>query len=102
MARRHETPDIAVAAIEATTQLLEKGSYVEHQKLIDVDVFSVALELHSQPSQRQYSIKLLHAIVSNLSDAILIRDDLARKMISLFESVKYSIFHVSLTKTSFQ
>ena len=85
LAIRHGEPDISVAAIEATTQLIEKGSPFERQKLFKADVFSLALKLHNQRSQRQYSLKLLRAIVSHLSDAILNHDDLAREMISLFE-----------------
>ena len=82
---RNGGPDIDVAAIEATTQLLTKGSPYEHEKLFNAKVFSVALELHDRRSQRQHSLKLLHAIVSHLSHKILADDELAGKMFSLFE-----------------
>ena len=74
-----------MAAIEATTQLVAKGNSFEHQLLFKADVFSVALKLHNERSQRQYSLKLLRAIVSHLSYAILTHDDLAKEMLSLFE-----------------
>ena len=82
---RNGEPVIAVAAIEATTQLLTKGSSFEHQKLLKADVFPVALTLYDRRSQRQHSLKLLRAIISQLSHAILADDGLAREMFSLFE-----------------
>lgn len=74
-----------MAAIEATTQLLEKGSSLERKKLFEAQVFSVALELYDRRSQREQSLKLLYAIVSNLSYEILNDDRLAIEMLSLFE-----------------
>ena len=74
-----------MAAIEATTQLLAKGSSFERKKLLDADVFSVALKLYDRRSQREQSLKLLHAIVLHLSPEILNDDNLAIEMISLFE-----------------
>ena len=82
---RNGDPDIAVAAVEATTQLLAKGSSFELKKLLDADVFSVALTLHDRRSHREQSLKLLYAIVSNLSYEILNDDHLAIEMLSLFE-----------------
>ena len=86
---RNGDPDIVVAAIEATTQLLAKGSSFERKKLFDADVFPVALELHNRRSQREQSLKLLNAIVSHLSYEILNDNHLAIKMLSLFEWVNY-------------
>ena len=85
LATRNGDPDIVVAAIEATTQLLAKGSSFERKKLLDADVFPVALKLYDRRSQREQSLKLLHAIVLHLSHDILNDDNLAIEMISLFE-----------------
>ena len=74
-----------MAAIEATTQLLAKGSPSELMKIFDAGVFPVALKLYDGRSQREQSLKLLHAIVSNLSYEILNDDLLAIDMLSLFE-----------------
>jgi hypothetical protein len=82
---RNGDTDIVVAAIEATTQLLAKGSSFERKKLLDADVFPVALKLYDRRSQREQSLKLLHAIVLHLSHEILNDDNLAIEMISLFE-----------------
>jgi hypothetical protein len=84
-AARNGDPDIVVAAIEATTQLLAKGSSFERKKLLDANVFPVALKLYDRRSQREQSLKLLHAIVLHLSHEILNDDNLAIDMISLFE-----------------
>jgi hypothetical protein len=85
LAVRNGDIDIVVAAIEATTQLLAKGSSYERKKLLDADVFPVALKLYDRRSQREQSLKLLHAIVLHLSHEILNDDNLAIEMISLFE-----------------
>lgn len=85
MAARNGDPDIVAAAIEASTQLLAKGSPYERKKLFDANVFPVALKLHDRRSQREQSLKLLYAIVSHLSYEILDDDHLAIQMLSLFE-----------------
>jgi hypothetical protein len=85
LAVRNGDPLIVVAAIEATTQVLMKGSALELKKLLDADVFIVALKLHDRRSHREHSLKLLYAIVSNLSYEILHDENLAIEMISLFE-----------------
>jgi hypothetical protein len=85
LAARNGDPDIASAAKEATTQLLAKGSPFECKKLLDANVFPVALSLHDRRSQREQLLKLLCAIVMNLSYEILNDDRLAIKMLSLFE-----------------
>jgi hypothetical protein len=82
---RNGDPDIVVAAIEATTLLLAKGSSLERNKLLDANVFSVALTLHNRRSQREQSLKLLHAIVLHLSYEIINDNGLAIEMLSLFE-----------------
>ena len=87
LAVRNGNPEIVVAAIEAATQLLAKGSFFERKKLLDADIFLVALKLYDRRSQREQSLKLLHAIVLHLSPEILNDDDLAIEMISLFEWV---------------
>lgn len=78
---------MGIAAIEATTQLLAKGSSFDHQQLVKAnpDVLTVALRLHNRRSQRQHSLKLLHSIVMHLSYVLLLDDELAREMFSLFE-----------------
>ena len=81
---RKGEPDIAAAAVEATTKLLAKGTSFEHQKLLKGDVFSVALELYNTP-QRQLSLELLRAIISHLSYVLLTYDEFAVDMCSLFE-----------------
>ena len=105
---RNGDPDIlVVAAIEATTQLLAKGSSLERKKLLDADVFPVALKLYDRRSQREQSLKLLHAIVLHLSHEILNDGNLAIQMISLFEWVNcffllishWATFPVTLTFT---
>jgi hypothetical protein len=55
LAARNGDPDIASAAKEATTQLLAKGSPFERKKLLDANVFRVALSLHNRRSQREQS-----------------------------------------------
>lgn len=85
LAVRNGDPDIVVAAIGATTLLLAKGSSFEREKLLDADVFSVALKLYDRRSQREQSLKLLHAIVLHLSYEIINDDNLAIEMLSLFE-----------------
>ena len=82
---RNGDPNIAVAAVEATTQLLVEGSSYELGQLFYADVFSVALTLHNRRSQREQSVKLLCAIVSNLSCEIINDERQAIQMISLFE-----------------
>ena len=100
---RNDNPDIVVAAVEATTgtQLLAKGSSIERKKLLDADVFSVALKLRDRRSQREHSFKLLDAIVRHLSYEILNDDRLAIEMLSLFERVNY-FFPPILTEPLFQ
>ena len=73
-----------MAAVEATTQVLAKGSAFELKKLLDAGVFIAALELHDRRSHREHSLKLLYAIVSNLSYEILHDENLAIEMLSLF------------------
>jgi hypothetical protein len=85
LAVRNGDPDIVVAVIEATTQLLANGSPVERKKLLEADVFPVALKLHNRRSQREQSLKLLLAIISHLSYEIINDDNLAIEMLSLFE-----------------
>ena len=79
--------DVEVAAVEATIQLLSKGGSFEHQQLVKAnpDVLTVALELHDRRSQRQHSLKLLHSIVTHLSYTLLLHEDFAREMFTLFE-----------------
>jgi hypothetical protein len=74
-----------MAAIEATIQLLAKGSSFDRKKLIDAEIFPVALELHDRRSQREHSLKLLHAIILHLSYEILNNQIHAIEMLSLFE-----------------
>jgi hypothetical protein len=76
-----------VAAVDATIQILNKGSPDEHRKLMDAEVFSVAIRLHRNPSRRQLSLKLLYSIISHLSNAIILNDALAEEFFALFESV---------------
>jgi hypothetical protein len=78
---------VEVAAVEATIQLLSKGSSFEHQQLVkaDPDVLTVALALHDRRSQRHHSLKLLQNIVTHLSYMLLLDEELAREMFSLFE-----------------
>ena len=76
---------MVVAAVEAIAQLLSKGGSYEHKKLLEADLFLVALQLHDEGSQRQLSLKLLHCIVMHLSYAIILDDQLARYLFSLFE-----------------
>ena len=92
---RNDNPDIVVAAVEATTQLLAKGSSIERKKLLDADVFSVALKLRDRRSQ------LLDAIDRHLSYEMLNDDRLAIEMLSLFEWVNY-FFPPILTEPLFQ
>ena len=98
---RNDNPDIVVASVEATTQLLANGSSIERKKLLDADVFSVALKLRDRLSQREHSFKLLDAIVRHLSYEILNDDPLANEMLSLFEWVNY-FFPPILTEPLFQ
>jgi hypothetical protein len=79
--------EVAAAAVEATIQLLSKGSSFEHQQLVKAhpDVLTVALELYDRQSQRHHSLKLLQSIVTHLSYTLLLHEELAREMFSLFE-----------------
>jgi hypothetical protein len=76
-----------VAAVDAIIQLLIKGKLDEHRKLMDAEVFSVAIKLHQNPSRRQLSLKLLYSIITHLSHAIILNDTLVEKLLTLFESV---------------
>lgn len=86
---RDEIPEVAIAAIKATTEILTKGNAFQRQKLLKAEVFSEALKLHNQRSHPQHSLGLLHAIIEHLSHELLTDDDLARQMFSLFEWVEY-------------
>jgi hypothetical protein len=79
--------DVSGAAVEATVQLLAKGSSLEHQKLVNAnpDILTVALKFHSRGSRREHSVNLLCAIVTHLTHMLLLHEELARKMFSLFE-----------------
>lgn len=85
MVVRHDRPDVAVAAIKATTEVLTKGSSSEHQKLLQANVFPVALNLHKQQPRLEHLLNLLYAIIKHLSYKLLTDPDLARKMFFLFE-----------------
>ncbi|KAG6832805.1 hypothetical protein H0H92_009424 [Tricholoma furcatifolium] len=88
----HTLPLVArVCAVDAATQLLAKGSSFEHQQLMKADIFIVALKLYDKQSHRQLSLKLLHAIVSHLSYAILQDEELAREMFTLFDDPDTSL-----------
>lgn len=82
---RRGDPILAEAAVEAIIQLLSKGSSYEHKKLMDSQVFQMAMRLHQDPLQRQFSLKLLHSIIPHLSHTIVLVDDLAEHLFSLFE-----------------
>lgn len=73
--------------MDAITQLLSKGSSYEHRKLMEAEVFLVAMRLHQNPSQRLVSLKMLYSIIPHLSHAIILNEVLAEDLFSLFESV---------------
>lgn len=84
---RDGDPSLVIAAVDATTQLLSKGSSYEHKKLMEADVFPIAMKMHENPSQRQLSLKLLYNIVPHLSHAIILNENFAEVLFSLFELV---------------
>jgi hypothetical protein len=84
---RHGDPALVGASVEATIQLLSKGSSYEHTKLMEAGVFLVGMRLHQNPSQRQLSLKLLYSVVPHLSHAIILNEQFAEQLFSLFESV---------------
>jgi hypothetical protein len=90
---RHGEPALAVAAVDAVTQLLSKGSSYEHKKLMEADVFLVAIKLHQNPSQRPLSLKLLYSIIPCLSHVIILNSGPAEELLSLFESVFDIMIH---------
>lgn len=75
------------AAVEAITQLMSKGSSFEHQKLMDANIFSIAVQLHEDPSRRHHTCKLLSAIISHLGHVIVLDERLTRDLFSLFKYV---------------
>lgn len=81
--------DMDIAAVEAISQVLAKGSASEHHCLVQArpDVLTVALNLHDQPSKRQHSLKLLNNLVTHLSYLLLRNEEQARELFSLFEWV---------------
>jgi hypothetical protein len=95
---RHGHPSLVAAAVDATTQLLSKGSSYEHKKLLDADVFPIAMQAHEIPSQRQLSLKLLYSIIPHLSHAIILNETYAEGLFSLFESV---LAYTSQAKSNF-
>jgi hypothetical protein len=90
---RYGNPALVVAAVDAITQLLSKGSFYEHKKLMEAEVFLVAIRLHRNPSQRQLSLKLLYSIVSHLSHALILDEGLAEELLALFESALNSMIY---------
>lgn len=87
ISHRHGKPVLMAAAVEATTQLMSKGSSFEHQKLMDADIFSIAVQLHDGPLSRHQTFKLLSAIISHLGHVIVLDERLTRDLFSLFKYV---------------
>ena len=81
-------PLLVEAAVDAVTDLLCNGSPSEHQKLMQSEVFPLALDLHQTGSQRRLSLKLLHGIIRHLSHGIISDEELTKRLLYLFESVR--------------
>ncbi len=84
---RHGNPDLIAPAVSAIAELLSKGGESEHRKLMEAEIFHVALAFHQNPSRRDLSLKLLYDIISHLCHAIIIKEGLAKELLDLFESV---------------
>jgi hypothetical protein len=82
---RHGEETLVEAAVAAITQVLAKGGSHEHHKLMEADVFSVAMDLHGSPKQRPLGLKMLHGIVMHLGHAIILDSHTASRLLSLFE-----------------
>lgn len=90
---RHGKPALIAPAVGAITELLSKGGESEHRKLMEAEIFNVALTFHQNPSQRDLSLKLLYDIISHLCNAIILHEGLAKQLLDLFGSVLNILVH---------
>ncbi|KAF8337678.1 armadillo-type protein [Amanita rubescens] len=81
----HGNPVLIAPAVSAITELLSKGGESEHRKLMEAEIFHVALAFHQNPSRRDLSLKLLYDIISHLCHAIIIKEGLAEELLDLFD-----------------
>ena len=84
---RHGDPILVAAAVDAIIELLSKGGDYERRMLMEAEIFDVTLTVHQSPSQRHLSLKLLYDIISHLSHVIILNEELAGRLLKLFESV---------------
>ena len=60
---------------------------LERQKLMEAEIFVIALRFHEQRSDRELSVKLLDSIIRNLSYTIIDDEQLLERLLYLFELV---------------
>ena len=94
MLTRHGNPPALIApAVDAITELLYEGGESEHRKLMEAEIFNVALKFHQNPLQRDLSLKLLCDIITHLCNAIILKEGLAKQLLDLFELVLSILVH---------
>ena len=102
LTRHGNNPVLIAPAVSAVAELLSKGGESEHRKLMEAEIFHVALAFHQNPSRRDLSLKLLYDIISHLSHAIIIQEGLAKELLDLFESVLNILVHHEFSFLYFQ
>jgi hypothetical protein len=73
------------AAVTAVIRVLDKGSMIDREKLMQANVFGVALNIHKTGSDPRISSKLLSNIVSTLNHLIILDEGSFEEVLSLFE-----------------
>jgi exosome complex RNA-binding protein Rrp42 (RNase PH superfamily) len=82
---RHGDPKLIEAAVTAVIRVLDKGSMVDREKLMQANVFGVALNIHKAGSDPKISSKLLSSVVSTLNHLIILDEVSFEEVLGLFE-----------------
>lgn len=79
---------MVVAAIDAVIDVVSRGTSFERAKLIEADVFEVAVELYESGLCTSHSLKLLDCLVKHSSQAIAEDEKSVETLLGLFEWVR--------------
>ena len=82
---RHGDPKLIEAAVTAVIRVLDKGSMVDREKLMQANVFGVALNIHKTGLDLKISSKLLSSIIFNLNHLIILDEASFEEVLNLFE-----------------